>query len=225
MIYCCLQHVSGFICVSSLNFLVVRFYSMFPAQIYILTCSYVQIYMLRVFMPCFNMFYASFSSRLMLGFHAHMFVMPCLDLCVYALFSMFHASIYIYTCLYAWIHVLQCLSAKFLYAYMRVSMFFVPRSMFPHACVLGSMFFTCFMLFSMCLCVPCHVCSPFVALSFFLVFQPSGQDLIQTLWSLSSSIHQGPHKRIWIILFVCRCWLASMLYACASFSSSRRCHI
>ena len=111
-------------------------------------------------MPCFPMFYASFSSRLMLGFHAHMFVMPCLDLCVYALFSIFHASIYIYTCLYAWIHVLQCLSAKFLYVYMRVSMFFVPRSMFPHACVLGSMYFIYLMFFSMCLCVPCHVCVP-----------------------------------------------------------------
>ena len=32
------------------------------------------------------------------------------------------------------------------------------RSMFPHACVLESMFSTCFMLSSMCLCAPCHVC-------------------------------------------------------------------
>ena len=34
------------------------------------------------------------------------------------------------------------------------------RFMFPHACVLGSMFSTCFMLSSMCLCAPCHVCVP-----------------------------------------------------------------
>ena len=37
---------------------------------------------------------------------------------------------------------------------------FAPRSMFPHACVLGSMLSTCFTLFSMCLCVPCHVSVP-----------------------------------------------------------------
>ena len=34
------------------------------------------------------------------------------------------------------------------------------RSMFPHACVLVSMFSTCFMLSSMCLCAPCRVCVP-----------------------------------------------------------------
>ena len=34
------------------------------------------------------------------------------------------------------------------------------RSMFPHACVLESMFSTCFMPSSMCLCAPCHVCVP-----------------------------------------------------------------
>ena len=34
------------------------------------------------------------------------------------------------------------------------------RSMFPHAYVLGSMFSTCFMLSSMCLCAACHACVP-----------------------------------------------------------------
>ena len=34
------------------------------------------------------------------------------------------------------------------------------RPMFPHACVRGSMFSTCFVLSSMCLCAPCHVCVP-----------------------------------------------------------------
>ena len=34
------------------------------------------------------------------------------------------------------------------------------RSMFPHACVLVSMFSTCFMLSSMCLCAPCRVYVP-----------------------------------------------------------------
>jgi len=32
--------------------------------------------------------------------------------------------------------------------------------MFSHAYVLGSIFFTCFILSSMCLCAPCHVCMP-----------------------------------------------------------------
>ena len=101
-------------------------------------------------MPCFPMFHSSFCFMLTLGLHAHMLdimsmVMPCLDLCVYVLFSMFLAYIYICTCLYAWIHVLPCLCAKLSHVYTRVSMP-MSRSRFSHACVLGSMFFTCFML-------------------------------------------------------------------------------
>ena len=47
-------------------------------------------------MPCFPLFRSSFCSMLMLGLYAHMLdivsmVMPCLDLCVYALFTMFYA--------------------------------------------------------------------------------------------------------------------------------------
>ena len=70
--------------------------------------------------------------------------------------------------------------------------------------------FTCFILSSMCLCAPCHVCVPRPRLclschvllqlfcSFyriFFVFWPNGQDPIQTLWSLSSPIHQCPHQK------------------------------
>ena len=101
-------------------------------------------------MPCFPMFHSSFCFMLTLGLHAHMLdivsmVMPCLDLCVYVLFSMFLAYIYICTCLYAWIHVLPCLCAKLSHVYTRVAMP-MSRSRFSHACVLGSMFFMCFML-------------------------------------------------------------------------------
>ena len=67
-------------------------------------------------------------------------------------------------------------------------------------------------------------CSPFVTLSFFLVFWPIGLDPIQTLWSSPLSIHLGPYHRVWITHFVCLCLLASMIYACVSLSCSRLCH-
>ena len=99
-------------------------------------------------------FCSSLCFALMLGLYAYMLdimsmVMPCLDLCVYVLFSMFLAYIYICTCLYSWIHVLPCLCAKLSHVHMCVAMP-MSRSRFSHACVLGSMFFTCFTL-------ACHV--------------------------------------------------------------------
>ena len=36
----------------------------------------------------------------------------------------------------------------------------MSRSMFSHAYVLGSTLCTCFLLYSKCLCAPCHVCAP-----------------------------------------------------------------
>ena len=108
------------------------------------------------------MFCSSFCSMLMLGLHAHMLdimsmVMPCLDLyvCIHVLRS--YAYIRVFTCLYAWIHVLPCLCAKFLYVYMHVSMpiclclcfhmlvcldlcFLHVSCYFPCACVLYAMF-------------------------------------------------------------------------------------
>ena len=106
--------------------------------------------------------------------------MPCSDLCVYALFSMFHAQIYIRTCLYTWICVLPCFYARIhmlrctftcLYAYFHA---YMSRSMLSYACVLGYMFSTCFMLSSMCLCTPCHVFvpRPRLCLSCHVLLQP-----------------------------------------------------
>ena len=143
-------------------------------------------------MPCFPMFYASFSSRLMLGLHAHMLVMSCLDLhvCMHVLCS--YAYIRVYTCLYAWIHVLPRLCAKFLYVYMHVSMPICLYLCF-HMLVcldLRSLHVSCYFqcacaLYAMFACLDlgyvCHAmcyCSPFVALSFFLVFWPIGSDPI-----------------------------------------------
>ena len=56
MIYCFLQHGSCFMCVSSLDLLVVMSYAMFYVQIYLLTCLYVQIYMLRFLCHAFLCF-------------------------------------------------------------------------------------------------------------------------------------------------------------------------
>ena len=118
-------------------------------------------FMLRSMFPHVHMFR---STCLGFGLHAHMLdimsmIISCLDLhvCMHVLCS--YAYIRVFTWLYAWIHVLPCLCAKFLclhacfYAYMSMSML-------PHACVFGFMLFICFMLYSMCLCAPCHVCVP-----------------------------------------------------------------
>ena len=71
----------------------------------------------------------------------------------------------------------------------------------------------------------CHAmcyCSPFIALSLFIVFWPNGWDLILTLWFVI--VHRPNIKGFGSPLFSCLCLLASMLYACVSLSSSRLCH-
>ena len=86
------------------------------------------------FMPCFPMFCASFCSRLMLGLHAHMFVLCCwLRL----------ARIYVFMCLFP-LYMVGSLSS---HAYMLGFMFF-------HVYVLGSYVFTCMFL---CLYVQIYV--------------------------------------------------------------------
>ena len=163
------------------------------------------------------MFYAFFCSRLMLRLHARMLdimsmVMPCLDLCVLCVY--FHAiwldpCLHMLICLDSWSSMIMCQVSTRLHACFHA---YVSRSMLSHACVLGSMFSTCFMPSSMCLCTPCHVyvlrprlclhamcyCSPFVTLSFFLEFWPIGSNSIWTLWSLSSFVNWGPHQRVGI---------------------------
>ena len=154
------------------------------------------------FMLCFLLFHSSFCFMLMLGLCAHMLdimsmVMLCSDLCVHVLFSMFYAQIYIHTCLYAWIHVLPCLCAKLLHVHTRVAMP-MPRSIF-HVLV-RSMPCLCAQTQAMFV-MPCAIVALLFILSHFLVFWPISSDLIQTLWSLSSSIYLGPYQRAWITLF------------------------
>ena len=149
------------------------------------------------FMPCFPIFCAFFCSMLMLGLHAHMLdimsmVMPCLDLhvCMHVLCS--YAYVYAFTCLYAWVYVLPCL---YVYIYMLrcISTCFhacMCRSVCLHALDWCSLHALCYLpcayvLHAMFICQDlghvCHAmcyCSPFVALSFFLVFWPIGLNLI-----------------------------------------------
>ena len=115
-------------------------------------------------MPCFPMLRSSFCSMLILGIHAYMLVWCCW-LCLawiyvfmpilscyrvrsssshaYKLrFMFFHLYVLGFTCLHACFY--PCIS----------------RSMLSYACMLRSMHFTCFMPFSMCLRVLCHVFVP-----------------------------------------------------------------
>ena len=149
----------------------------------------------------------SFCSRLMLGLLAHMLnimsmVMPCLDLhvCMHVLCS--HTHVYAFTCLYALVWVLPCLCVQiymlkyistclhaYFHAYMcrsrclhtQIDVLYMPYAIF-HVLV----------HFMPCLCaqaqtlfvMPCAIIAPLFLLLNFLVFQPNGQDPIQTLWSL-----------------------------------------
>ena len=73
------------------------------------------------YMPCFPMLCSSFSSRIMLGLHAHILVWRC------------------WLCL-AWIYVSVCLFPCYM-----------VRSLSSHAYMLGFVFFHAFMLTSICL--------------------------------------------------------------------------
>ena len=148
----------------------------------------------------------------------------CLDLYLYMFICLDPYS----TMSLHWISI--CLCACF-YAYM-------SRSMFSHAYVFGSTFSTCFFLYSMCLCAPCHVQKPrpiclschvllspfccFIFLSCILAywFRSDLDPLVFVIghapWLISKGLDH-PY------LHVYACLLASMLYACISLSCSRLC--
>ena len=116
-------------------------------------------YAMLSFVLCLFLFYVdvrvtcSHACMMLLGYA----LLGSLCLCVY-----FHAiwldqSLHMLICLDSCSSMSMCKVPKCLhvcfYAYM-------SRSMFSHAYVLGSMFFTCFILSPMCSCIPCHVCVP-----------------------------------------------------------------
>ena len=141
--------------------------------------------------PCYMVRSLS-SHAYMLGimfFHVYVlsfYMFTCIFLCL-------HVQIYVLICLCAWIYVLHMLYDIF---------HMLVRSM-PCLCAQAQAMFV----------MSCAIVSPFVALSFFIVFQPNGWDLIQTLWSLSSSVHLGPHQRVWITP-ICMSMLARFYALC-----------
>ena len=192
-------------------------------------CLHVYLSFLHVicFIPYFPMFCSSFCSMLILGLHAHMLdimsmVMPCSDLCVRMLFAMFYAQIHFRTCLYAWIHVLPCLFASFHMFTHTLPCLCLDLHFYMLACLdLGFHMLICldlcsYMLICLDLCLHMLVCLDLCS----TCFMPSSMCLCAP-WSLSLSVHLGPYQRVWITRCACLCFLASMLYACVSLSSSR----
>ena len=106
------------------------------------------IYVFMCFSPCFMLRSTSIHAYILgfMFFHVYVLAFTCLYMlpCLYV-------YIYVFTCLRAWIYVLYALCHL------------------PRACVLHDML-VCLDLGYVCLAM-CY-CSPFVALSFFLVFWP-----------------------------------------------------
>ena len=165
--------------------------------------------------------------------------MPCLDLCVCVHFRAIwlDPSLHTLICLDSCFSMFVCKVSTCLHVWFYACM---SRFMFSHAYVLRSMSSTCFMLSSMCLCTPCHVCMPrprpcllvhsmpcssIVAfLSLCLSFLCFGL-LVQTR-SRPHGLCYCPYTLTHIkgfrsFLLVCLCLLALMLYACVSLSCSR----
>ena len=167
-------------------------------------------------------------------------LISCLWLClaqIYMLVCMFYAPMlmsYAFTCLYAWICVLPCFYA---YIHMLRCTFTCPHAYFhAYTCrsvCLHAQIDVLYMLYAIIYVLVCSIpclsaytqamfvmpCATVALLSFFslfLMFWLIGSNLIQTVWSLLSSIHQGPHQRVWITLiymsmFSCFYALSSML--------------
>ena len=209
-------------CVSCLFYMYYAVCHALDAQIFSFPCTDVSVYMLTCLI---------LSLRLCL---AQIYMFVCM---VYAhtpmsmLVTSLYAWVCVLPCLYVYIYMLRCISTC-LHVHFHANM---CRSVCLHAQIdvlyMLSAIIYVLACFTSCLCaqaqilfvMPCAIVAHLFLLSHFLVFWPNGQDPIQTLWSLSSSIHQGPHQRVWIILFACLCLLASILYACAILSCSRLC--
>ena len=146
--------------------------------------------------PC-HMVRSLSSHAYMLGFmFFHVYVLDfymfrCMFLCLYV-------QIYVSTCLCAWIYVL--------YLFYTISHVLVCSM--PCLCAQAQSLFV----------MPRAIVALLSLLCLFFVFWPIGLNLIQTLWYLSSFIHQGPHQRVWIIpiLHVYACLLLCFILILAS---------
>ena len=116
-------------------------------------------------MPCFPKLFFLFllyvNVRVTCSYACMMLLaMPCLDLCV---LCVYFRAIWLDPCLHMLICLDSCSSMSMCKASTCLHACFytyMSRSMFSHVYVLGSMFTTCFMPSSMCLCAPYHVCVP-----------------------------------------------------------------
>ena len=81
------------------------------------------------------------------------------SMCLYAhsMLLCLYASLHMLVCLYSCSTMSMCYISTCLHV---CSYAYILISMFPHACVFGSMLSTCFMLFSMCLCALGPDCVP-----------------------------------------------------------------
>ena len=209
MIYCFPQHVSCFILLLACSqfrfmffhaclhvFFLVLIYMLYAlchaldAQIFSFPCVDVWVYMLTCLILCLQPCLAQIYMFVCMSYAPMPMSMPS-HACMLG-FVFFHAFMLTPTCLDVLLH-----------AYMHISMLIcVDWCIY----MLRSMFSICFMPSSMCLrasrlvyvlrprpCLLCHVLlQPFCSfLLHFLVFWHNGENLIQTLWSLSLSIYQG----------------------------------
>ena len=226
MIYCFIQHDSCFILL--LAYFLAYFHMLpclFKCQLPFLhalcfiscldpsfLCVDVWVYMLTCLISCLQLCLAQIYMFVCL-FYAHMRMSMPSHACMLR-FVFFHAFMLTSTCLDVHLH-----------AYMHISVLicidwciYLLRLMCSTCFYAISHVLTCFMP---CLCayaqtlfvIPCVIVALLFLLSHFLVIWPNGQDPIQTLCSLSSSIHQGPHQRVWIIP-ICMSRLACFYALC-----------
>ena len=146
------------------------------AQIYILTCLYIQIYILKIL--CHGQIY------IYTCLYARIRVLPC----PYAKFLHIYMQVSTPICLNLCFHILVCLDLCSLHALCQFSMCLCilchDRVPTPR------------------LCLSCQVLSqPFCHFIFLSCVLASWFNLIQTLWSLSLSINLGPYQRVWITPF------------------------
>ena len=238
MYYCFPQHVSCFMCVSSLDLLVVISYAMFYVQIYLLTCLYVQIYMLSIVCHAFLCFVPLFCFVQMLGLCAHMLVMLCLDLCAYALspcFMLISTSVHVhmlgsmsYHVYVLSFHMFTCMFPC-LYDQIQVSTCLLALCHLPCACVLRAMF-VCLDLGYVCHAM-CY-CSPFVALSFFscvlaywfvLNLDPMVFVIVHTPWPISKGLDHPIFMSMLAMLVCATRWLSVHFYMLAYMSMHQSC--
>ena len=242
---CSFMLVHMFIC---LNLHAQGFYAMFYAQIYIFSCLYVQIYMLRV------LCHVSFVSFLSL------FCVDVRVMCSHASYHVYGYALLESMCLYAFRHILcldlhpymlicldSCSSMSMrqlshaytcCHAYAQIYVY-VLRSMFSCACVLGSTLCLLYAIFHVLVCsMPCLCaqaqamfvlsCAILALLLLYLSFLCFGL-LVWTQsrpYGLCHCTYTLAHiKGFGSSLFTCLCLLASMFYVCVILSCSRFCHI